>query len=257
MLRTLWTGLSGMNANQDKIDAISNNLSNSGTMGYKRVDVGFKDLLSESLDRQGYPVNNKKASIGTGIKTSEWFRDNGQGIIQSTGRTSDIALDGEGFFGVTLPTGQKAYTRDGAFAIDVTGRFVDSEGNKLDLQYKNGFSENNVKFTKDNYSVDTDGSVMLKQNGGMIKVAEIPIYNALGDKAFLSAGKSTFVPVDGVQVFRTTNVDMHQGFLEGSNVDMATEFADMIVTQRAFELSSRGIKTADEMWGMVNNIRSR
>ena len=81
MLRTLWTAKSGMNANQEKLDAISNNLANSTTIGYKKAEVGFQDLLTESLDRKGYAINNKESVIGTGIKTGEWYRDNSQGAI--------------------------------------------------------------------------------------------------------------------------------------------------------------------------------
>ena len=73
MLRTLWTAKTGMNSNQDKLDAISNNIVNSTTTGYKRIEVGFKDLLSESLDRLGNPINDKTSIIGTGTKTSDWY----------------------------------------------------------------------------------------------------------------------------------------------------------------------------------------
>ena len=89
MLRTIWTSKTGLNAQQVKLDTISNNLANSGTMGYKRVDVGFKDLLNESLDRKGYPVNDKDASMGTGVRTTEWYRDNTQGFLTDTGLPTD------------------------------------------------------------------------------------------------------------------------------------------------------------------------
>lgn len=257
MLRTLWTSQSGMNANQERLDAISNNLTNSTTMGYKRVDVGFKDLLTESLDRKGVPLNNKDSAIGTGIKTSEWFRDNSQGMLRETRRTTDIAIDGTGYFRIIAPNGEKSYTRDGAFAIDGQGRLVDGRGNKLDIEFSQGFSEENVKFNKDNFVIDKSGQIYIKQSGNLKNVGEIPRYTATGDKAFISVGDNLFKPAPGSQVVKTRDCDLYQGTLEGSNVDVATEFSDMIVTQRAFELSSRGVKTADEMWGMVNNLRSK
>ena len=257
MLRTLWTGKTGMNANQDKLDAISNNIANSTTMGYKKIDVGFKDLLTESLDRNGIPLNNKDSVIGTGTRTSEWFRDNSQGMLQETLRSTDLSIDGLGYFKIISDNGQEAYTRDGALAIDSRGRLVDNRGNKLELDYLNGYSEDNLVFNKDNFLVDKKGQVYIKDKGNFIQVAEIPVYTAVGDRAFLSIGDNLFTPSPGVEVQRTTDFDIYQGSLEGSNVDIATEFSEMILTQRAFELSSRGVKTADEMWGMINNMRAR
>ena len=256
MLRTLWTSKSGMNANQERLDAISNNLANSTTTGYKKIEVGFQDLLTESLDRKGYPINDKESYIGTGVKAGEFYRNNGQGGLIETLRSTDLALDGTGYFRVISSNGESAYTRDGTFAVDGAGDIVDSSGNRLHLEYSNGFNSENVEFTKDNFLVDSEGSVYLKEDGAFKKVAEVPVYTAVGDRAFLSVGDNLFQPMEGVEVFRTRDVDFFQGFTEGSNVDVAEEFADMIMTQRSFELSSRGIKTADEMWGMVNNLRS-
>ena len=131
MLRTIWTSKTGLNAQQVKLDTISNNLANSGTMGYKRVDVGFKDLLNESLDRKGYPVNDKDASMGTGVKTTELYRDNAQGFLTDTGLSTDLSIDGEGYFRLVQPDGSYVYTRDGAFQVDSMGRLVDTRGNKV------------------------------------------------------------------------------------------------------------------------------
>lgn len=257
MLRTLWTAKTGMNANQDKLDAVSNNIANSNTIGYKKIEVGFKDLLSESLDRLGNPINDKDSIIGTGTKTSEWYRDNTQGFLQETLLSTDLSIDGEGYFKIITPDGNELYTRDGSFAIDARGRLVDNRGNRVQLNYLNGYSENNVVFNKNNFLVDKKGQVYIKDGGSFTQVAEVPVYSAVGDRAFISIGDNLFSPAPGVQVQRTNNFDIYQGALEGSNVDMSAEFADMIITQRAFQLSSRGISTADEMWGMVNNMRSR
>ncbi|MBS5937388.1 flagellar hook-basal body complex protein [Clostridium sp.] len=255
MLRTLWTAKTGMNANQDKLDAISNNLANSSTLGYKKLEVGFKDLLSESLDALGNPLNNKDSIIGTGTKTSEWYRDNSQGMLQETLLSTDLSIDGVGYFKIITEDGNELYTRDGAFAIDANGRLVDNRGYKVEINYLNGFSENNVTFNKNNFMVDKKGQIFLKNGDTFNHVGEIPLYTAVGDRAFVSVGENLYSPAPSVQVNRSNDFEMLQGMLEGSNVDMATEFADMILTQRAFQLSSRGITTADEMWGMVNNMR--
>lgn len=256
MLRTIWTAKSGMNATQEKLDVISNNLANVNTTGYKKIDVGFKDLLSESLDKLGKPLNDKDATIGTGTKTSEWSIDKTQGVLQETSISTDLSIDGEGYFKVITDDGYVAYTRDGSFTTNLNGQIIDNKGNKLEINFLNGYSENNVQFNKDNFLVDKTGQVYLKGNESFIHVGEIPIYTAVGDKAFVAVGDSLYIPADGVNVLRSNDFEIYQGTLEASNVDIATEFADMIITQRAFQLSSKGITTADEMWGMINNLRS-
>lgn len=255
MLRTLWTSKAGMNANQEKLDVISNNLVNSNTTGYKKVEVGFKDLLSQSLDRKGLPLNDKDSVIGTGSKTSEWYRDNTQGNLLDTAITTDLAIDGEGYFKVVSSDGREAYTRDGNFNIDSLGRLVDARGNKVEIKYTNGFSDENANITKNNILIDTSGQVFVKNTDTVTKVGDLGIYTAIGDRAFLAAGDNLYNLAPGVEVIEANGYDIYQGMLESSNVDISTEFSDMIVTQRAFELSAKGITTADEMWGMINNLK--
>lgn len=256
MLRTLWTSRSGMIATQEKLDSISNNVVNSGTTGYKRIEVGFKDLLTETLDRNGVPLNDKSTITGTGSKAGEWYRDTTQGTLLETSVNSNMAIDGEGFFRVIGSNGEVSYTRDGSFNVDSTGRIVDSEGNLLEVQYENGYSADNINLTNNNMLVDTSGNLYVKSSDKFTKVGEINLYTAVGDRAFLSKGENLYYPAEGVEVYRSTNADIYQGMVEGSNVDIATEFTEMIITQRAFELSSKGITTADEMWQLVNNMRS-
>lgn len=257
MLNTLWAGKSGMNANQNKLDAISNNIANSTTTGYKKVEVGFQDLMQSSLDRNGVPVNEKTSSIGSGVRTTSWKKDFAQGGLQETMRATDIAIDGDGFFRLTMPDGSDIYTRDGTFSVDAMGRLVDSRGNKVYLEYLPGYSEDNVSFKSNELLIDVDGGVFKKTGDSFVKVAELPIYTAIGDEAFVSVGNNLFLPLNDVQVYRNTNVNVYQGYLEMANVDIATEFSDMIIAQRAFQASSKGITTADEMWGMINSLRSR
>ena len=126
MYRILSTSKSGMNAYQSKIDAISNNLSNSTTTGYKKVDVGFQDLMTETLNRQGYKTNTENTVMGTGTKAVDIPRNNKQGNLQITQLPTDLALDGQGYFRVDLGDGTFAYTRDGSFKLDSLGRLVDS-----------------------------------------------------------------------------------------------------------------------------------
>ena len=256
MYRILSTSKSGMNAYQSKIDAISNNLANSTTTGYKKVDVGFQDLMTETLNRRGYRTNTENTVMGTGTRAVDLPRNNKQGNLQVTQLPTDLALDGQGYFRVDLGNGTFAYTRDGSFKIDSLGRLVDSNGNKLEMKYADGFSEENVILKPDNFSVNTSGDVYLKVGGSYTKVAEIPVYTAVGDSSFASIGQNLFVPTEGAAVGRT-NTSMYQGYLEMSNVDMGTEMSELIVSQRAYQMAGKGITTADEMWQMINNMRSR
>lgn len=255
MLRTIWNAKSGMYANQDKLDAISNNISNSQTVGYKKVEVGFSDLLTESLDRKGYPVNDSNSITGTGSKTTSWVRNFTQGSLQETMINTDIALDGEGAFRVISSSGQELYTRDGGFKIDALGRIVDTRGNILELEFEQGYSYNNVEFTYNNLRVDKEGGVYVSNDGNLQKVATIPVYNVVGSEGFVSMGQSMFIPNEGAQVYRVEGTSFYQGALELSNVDMSEEMTEMIITQRAFQLASKALQTGDEMWGMINNIR--
>lgn len=255
MLTTLWTSKSGLNANQEKLDVISNNIANVNTTGYKKVNAGFKDLISSSLDEWGNPLNDKTATVGSGVKAGNFTKDNSQGGLQTTNQKTDLALDGEGYFKVISGNGTEYYTRDGSFKLDSYGRLVTANGNILEVQYANGYSQNNTGLTADNFTINKKGEIFAENNGNFEKVGEIAVYTAVGNDAFTSVGDNLFKELNGVQVYRTLDADMYQGYLEASNVDISQEMTDMIVTQRAFQLSSKGITAADEMWEMINNLR--
>lgn len=255
MLTTLWTSKSGLNANQEKLDVISNNIANVNTTGYKKVNVGFKDLISSSLDEWGNPLNDKTATVGSGVKAGNFTKDNSQGGLQTTNQKTDLALDGNGYFKVISSNGTEYYTRDGSFKLDSYGRLVTANGNILEVQYANGYSQNNTGLTADNFTINKKGEIFAENNGNFEKVGEIAVYTAVGNDAFTSVGDNLFKELNGVQVYRTLDADMYQGYLEASNVDLSQEMTDMIVTQRAFQLSSKGITAADEMWEMINNLR--
>lgn len=255
MLTTLWTSKSGLNANQEKLDIISNNIANVNTTGYKKVNAGFKDLISSSLDEWGNPLNDKTATVGSGVKVGNFTKDNSQGGLQTTNQKTDLALDGNGYFKVISSNGTEYYTRDGSFKLDSYGRLVTANGNILEVQYANGYSQNNTGLTADNFTINKKGEIFAENNGNFEKVGEIAVYTAVGNDAFTSVGDNLFKELNGVQVYRTLDADMYQGYLEVSNVDLSQEMTDMIVTQRAFQLSSKGITAADEMWEMINNLR--
>ena len=121
MLRTLWTSKSAMNANQNKLDVISNNIANVNTDGYKKVETSFKDLYTESLNKLGTPLNDTTSVSGTGVRNSIITRNFTQGSLTETSITTDLGLDGEGLFKIIAPDGSELYTRSGSFYLDQNG----------------------------------------------------------------------------------------------------------------------------------------
>lgn len=267
MLRMLNNSKSAMMAEQEKLDCISNNIANVETNGYKRTDVNFSDLMYESLQRNGYPVSEgltKEPMVGSGVKAGKWIRDNSQGIPTNTGCNTNFCINGDGYFRVTRADGSSAYTRCGDFNLNSQGEIVDKEGNRLEILGANGNNINSPgngtsgTFKNDNFTVKSDGTVLVKNSKGTFTEAgKLNIYSPQGQEALRSVGDNLYETVNGAAMQVSKNATIMQGFVEGSNVDTAKEITEMLMTQRAFELGSRGLKTADDMWSMVNNIRGR
>ncbi|MCY6483704.1 flagellar hook-basal body complex protein [Clostridium aestuarii] len=279
MFRSIWNSKSGMEAQMNKLDAISNNLANVGTKGYKKVDVGFEDLMQETLKRDGYPVSNskdgeKKVFTGSGVKATGIYHNDSQGDLVQTNKKMDLAIDGKGYFKVNLSNGEEAYTRCGSFKIDAEGRVVDNSGKRLVIIDQNGQNINSQgstrKFDEKYFNVDSKGYVsgVIDDSGNVIKnkIFKINIYNTIGQNSMKSIGQNLYVPETikdeygnniKADVIGVKNSNIVQGFLENSNVDLGKEMSDMIITQRAFQLNSKALTTADEMWGMVNNLKGR
>lgn len=263
MLRVLWNSRGAMNAQQEKLDSISNNIANINTVGYKREDVNFQDLVYETLNRTGYPTNeNSQKDIinGTGVKATSWIRDTSQGQLRETGSKTDMAIDGDGFFRVVLPDGSKAYERSGSFNIDAIGDIVDKNGNRIDIAFTEEGSQmfNSGKiFTSDNFAVNKNGEIYVSVDDRSVLYGKIDVYNVVGQDSLMSVGGNLYVPKNNAQMYANKDADILQGFVEESNVDAGKEMTDMIIAQRAFELGSRSLKTADEMWGLINSMKGR
>lgn len=260
MLRTLWTSTASMEAASKRMDQISLNVANIGTNGYKKGSVEFKDLVYESLDRNGYPVSKDPSGsnapiTGTGDLAADPVIDTTQGELQVTGMKSDLAIDGEGYIKVKDPNNNTLYARVGSFVVDGMGRLVDSNQNILDINFSKGFNYSNSKFAQDNYTIKENGDVIVDNKGESQKVGTVDVFDAVGDNAFKYMGAGLYTPAADAQVFKTNKASIVQGSVEGSNVSLEQEETDMITTQRAFQLASKGLKTADDMWGMANNLR--
>lgn len=252
MLRALWNSRSGLESNQNRIDIISNNIANANTNGYKRLDVSFQDLVNSNMDRLGLPVTaeNREALLqGAGSKADTTVGNYTQGILIQTGREEDLAIDGHGYFrlygGLDMDGNEKYYyTRDGAFSLDKEGNIVNSSGYILEID---GLTPpHNIK---PGFSIDEAGNVFSEGKN----VGKISIYDFADRDGLMAVGGNMFEGTGETLVGSKTR----QGFVEGSNVDISKELTDMIITQRAFELNSKSIKSADEMWQIANNLRSR
>lgn len=252
MLRALYNSRAGLTAQQNKMDIVSKNIANASITGYKKLDVAFEDLVNEKMYRKGLPVTaeDKNALLhGAGSKSDTIVSNFNQGVFISTSKDTDLAIDGYGFFrlyGGKDEDGNDQYlfTRDGAFSIDINGNLVNNSGYVLDID---GLTPpHNLKTP---ITVDEVGNISSEGN----VVGKINLYDFYNRDELLSMGNNVFKGNSEI----IANSKIRQSYLEASNVEIAKEMTDMIITQRAFQMNSRATQSADEMWKISNNLRSR
>lgn len=258
-MRALWTGSTGMNSMQTNLDVIANNLANTKTTGFKRSRADFEDLIYQTLRQPG--TENGDGSqvpagmqIGLGSRPTSVYKIFTQGDYQATGNELDWAIEGRGFFKV-LSNGEDYYTRAGAFKLDKDGYIVTSNGDRLQPEF--AVPEGTTVISVDVYGLLTATG----QDGTPLASVQLTITDFPNPAGLKSIGRNLFAeteasgaPVEGnpgTENFGT----IAQGFLEQSNVDVVLEMVDMIVTQRAYELNSKTVQTADEMMAIANNLK--
>lgn len=259
MLRAFSTAATGMTAQQTIVDTIANNLANLNTVGFKRSQVDFQDLMYVKMLEPGTETSSGVKSpsgfeIGSGVRPASTMKVFSQGEMENTGRDLDIAIEGDGFFQVTTPTGVR-YTRDGSLRADAEGNLVNSSGSML---------EPNVKIPSDwrSISVGKDGtvSVMTGNNLAPTIVGTIQLVRFANPSGLSSQGGNLLAetPASGSPISGTAGLDgfggLQQGFLEKSNVQMVHELVNLITAQRAYEINSRAIKAGDEMLTTANRL---
>jgi len=261
MLRALWTAASGMQSQQTNIDVIANNLANVNTTGFKKSRADFQDLMYQNQKTTGSPSTNTTQvptgiQIGLGTRLAAVTKLFTAGSLTQTGNSLDMAIQGNGFFQVLMPDGTTSYTRAGAFKQDSQGRIVTSDGYPL-------LPEIVIPTNATTVNVGNDGTVSITQPGqsapsniGNIQLAQFPNpagLAALGQNLFQqteSSGNAT-TGTPGQTGLGTVS----QGFLEMSNVDVASEMVNMIVGQRAYEINSKAVQASDEMLQTANNMK--
>ena len=265
MVRSLWTGASGMIGQQANIDVISNNLANVNTHGFKKQRPGFEDLIYQTIRVAGTPATENTVvpvgiQMGHGVRIAETQRIFSQGALQQTGVPTDIAIAGEGFFRIQLHDGSWAYTRNGNFQVDSDGRMVTSNGFWLlpDIVMPELFLPDSINVTRDgrvSVRVPNDGE-LVEVDVGRIEIYRFPNpvgLTALGDNAFrVSAASGEAIP--GTPGFEGMGTLQHR-MLEMSNVAIVQEMVNLIVAQRAYEFNSRTIQTSDNMLGTATTLK--
>ncbi|ODC04179.1 flagellar basal-body rod protein FlgG [Terasakiispira papahanaumokuakeensis] len=250
----LWVGKTGLNAMDTKLSTISNNLANVNTVGFKRERAVFEDLLYQ-IKRMPGTENGDNAQIpsglqlGTGVRVAGTQKQFTEGNVNTTSQTLDIMINGRGFFRLATPDGDVAYTRNGQFHLDSEGRVVNTNGLPLDPEIVVPDNTTDLTIGQDGtVEVITDGDTANPQQIGQIDVVDFinPAgLMAMGNNIFKETAGSGApnVGVGGEDGFGAVT----QGALEQSNVSAVEEMVDMITTQRAYEMNTKVVSTADEM----------
>ncbi len=261
MMKALTTAASGMQAQQTNMDVISNNIANVNTTGFKKSRAEFEDLLYQNVKEPGAQSGANSISptgvqIGLGVKTSSVAKDFEIGSAKMTGNSLDIMIEGSGFFPVQMPNGQIAYTRDGTFKKDPSGKIVDRNGNTLQPEIV-------IPPASTSIDVSQSGVVQVTINNGFEpqQLGQIQLVNFINPAGLRAIGKNLFVPsnASGVPLQGMPGENgmggLAQHQLEASNVNIVDEMVNMITAQRAYETNSKAVQAVDQMLQAVNNLR--
>jgi len=265
MVRSLWTGASGMIGQQANIDVISNNLANVNTHGYKKQRADFEDLLYQTVRSAGTPATEDTVvpvgiQMGHGVKIADTQRVFAQGSLQATSVPTDVAIAGEGFFKIQMYDGSTAYTRNGNFKVDSDGRLVTSNGYWVipDIIMPELFLPEKINITKDgrvSVAVPRDGEEV-EVDVGRIELYRFPNpvgLSTIGENLFKTTQASGDA-IPGIPGYEGMGQLEHK-YLEMSNVAVVQEMVNLIIAQRAYEFNSRTIQTSDNMLGTATTLK--
>lgn len=263
MMRSLWSAASGMKAQQQQMDVVAHNIANVNTTGDKRVRAEFQDLVYQTLRQAGadsgdgttYPTSMQ---IGLGTRLAATNRIFTQGAIHTTENPTDVAIQGEGFFRITLPDGTEAYTRDGSFKLDANGDMLTADGYLLadGININPNAPSDSIVISSDGYvSYTVAGENNSTQAGqiNLVRFVNPAGLTAIGRNLFLQTGASG-EPIQSVPGTDGAGT-LLQCTLEMSNVQIVDEMVDMIVSQRAYESNSKAVITSDSMLEIANGLK--
>ena len=261
MIRALYSAASGMTAQQLNVDNIANNLANANTSGYKMRRAQFEDLIYQNMIQPGAASGQQTTvpaglQLGLGTRAASNEIIFSQGAFTQTSNPLDMVIQGKGFFQIRQGSGELAYTRAGTFQLDRNGNVVDANGNSLEPQITLPATAQSITIAQDGTVSYTLPNQTASQKAGQIQLANFPNPGGLN-----SIGNTLFTPTDASgdpQVGAPGGSDglgsIMQGYTEQSNVDVVSEFVNLIQSQRAYEANSRVVKAADEMYQQVNQV---
>ncbi|MDQ2831066.1 MAG: flagellar basal-body rod protein FlgG [Chloroflexota bacterium] len=260
MIRALYTAASGMSAQQMNLDTVANNLANSATAGFRRRRLQFEDMMYQNLITPGSPATQATVSaglqIGLGTRAAATEVIQAQGDFNQTSNPLDLAIQGNGFFQVQQPDGTTAYTRAGSFHMNNQGTIVTSEGDTLLPAIT--VPANSTALTISPYGVV---SALVPGQTTPTSLGTLQLANFANAGGLNSLGGSLFTvtpssgnPVTDVPGGNSGTGTLQQGYLENSNVDVVSEFVQMILAQRAYESNSKVVRVADDMYGQINGL---
>jgi len=259
MNQALWIAKTGLDAQQTRMEVVSNNIANVSTTGFKRERAVFEDLLYQNISQVGASSTQDTQlpsgfSIGTGVRVVATEKLHSQGNLTNTGNPLDLAVQGKGFFQILMPDGSLAYTRDGSFQVNQDGQLVTSSGYQVQPAIT-------VPEGAQSVTIGSDGtvSVLLPGSAAATQVGSLQLTNfinpaglqAIGQNLLLESGASG-APQTGTPGLNGLGT-LLQGSVESSNVNIAEELVNMIETQRAYEMNSKAIQSADQMLQFVTN----
>jgi flagellar basal-body rod protein FlgG len=255
-MEALRIAASGMMAQQYNTEVVANNLANMNTTGYQRRRTEFSDLLYKVSDRK--PSVSSKAGVsvpagiesGLGVGLASVYRVIEQGSLQSTSNTLDLAIQGQGYFQVLLPNGDTGYTRAGSFQLNGTGQLVTNDGFPVQPGITVPSGVTDITINSSGEMLISQGDSVEATNIGTLQLAVFPNQGgleAMGDNLYRETKSSGAATVNNPDANGYGMV--LQGFVESSNVDPIAEIANLISAQRAYEMNSKVIETADKMMG--------
>ncbi len=261
-MKSLSIGATGMLAQQLNVEVISNNIANMNTTGFKRQRTEFQDLLYENVRRPGSTSSDAGTvvpsgiQIGAGVRAAGVYRIHDQGALQITDNELDVAIRGEGFFQIELPTGETAYTRTGSFQLNAEGEIVTLDGYRV-------LPGIVVPDDAVDITINESGEVLAKIDGqeAPVNAGQIQLANFPNDAGLEAIGQNLFLvtPASGAAVTGNPATagfgNLLQGAVETSNVNAVEEITNLITAQRAYEMNSKTIRASDEMMNTITQLR--
>lgn len=257
MYDLLSVGRTALRAQQASLAVTANNIANVNTTAFKAGRPCFADLMYQQLAPRVIPLGQgaAQAVVGGGSAVTAVLRDHAQGVLLTTGRTLDLAVDGEGFFGVTLPDGGTLYTRDGSFYLDAEGRLVNAAGYPV----APGITVEGAVEVE----IRPDGTVMVTgADGATEEAGRLVLYTFANPAGLEPRGENLYAATDASGAPQEMAPgegagSIRSGRLEASNTDLAGEMVALILAQRAYQAAARTVQAADDMWAQANELGPR